>query len=109
MKKTVIFLAVLIAMGLLFCGCQGAGGDLAKGNADLMSKNYDGAIANYTKAIQADPKNAEEYFQRAKAYNFKDETEKAKADFKKVVELSPDSEHGKKAKQMLNKLSAGGQ
>jgi tetratricopeptide (TPR) repeat protein len=74
-----------------------------------MSKNYDSAIANYTKAIQADPKNAEAYFQRGKAYNFKDETEKAKADFKKVVELTPDTEQGKKAKQLLNKLSAGGQ
>ncbi|MCE1245397.1 MAG: tetratricopeptide repeat protein [Firmicutes bacterium] len=108
MKKALMFLAVLAGACLLFCGCQGAGNDMAKGNADLMSKNYDSAIANYTKVIQADPKNAEAYFQRAKAYNFKDEVEKAKADFKKVVELSPDSEQGKKAKQMLNKLSSGG-
>jgi len=52
-------------------------------------KEYDKAIADYTKAIQIDPKFASAYSNRGSAYGMKGEYDKAIADFNKAMELNP--------------------
>ena len=55
-----------------------------KGKGDL-----DGAIADYTKAIEIDPRNAEAYKNRGLALLTKGRDQEAEQDFKKAIELDP--------------------
>lgn len=107
MKKTiaigVMVLAVLFMVMASGCG-EGAGSHVAKGNADMLSKNYISAVKNYDRALKIDPKNVEALFQRGRAYYFQGKFKEATSDFKKVMELDAKSEKGQKAKQMLNKI-----
>jgi tetratricopeptide (TPR) repeat protein len=57
----------------------------AKGARDI-----DGAIADFTKAIEANPKYAEAYYYRGLARHAKRDLDGAIADFTKAVELKPD-------------------
>lgn len=52
-------------------------------------KDYERAIADFTKAIEIDPKFAVAYFNRGVAFGSLGEIEKAEADFKKAYELDP--------------------
>ena len=102
-KKTVVLL--LLVLVLFAVGCdESSSGYVNKGNAKQLSKQYDKAIQDYTKAIELDGKNADAYFQRAKVYNLQGKTQKAIDDFKVVVQLDPKGEKGKKAKQMVEEL-----
>ncbi|MER3447202.1 MAG: hypothetical protein C4291_10325 [Candidatus Dadabacteria bacterium] len=51
---------------------------------------YDQAIYNYTKAIEANPRDAQAYYHRGVAYYNKGQYDKAIADFNKAIELNPD-------------------
>jgi len=51
-------------------------------------KEYDKAIADYTKAIRIDPKFASAYSNRGSAYGMKGEYDKAIADYTKAMELN---------------------
>ena len=62
--------------------------------------DYDGAIVDFTKAIQLNPRSEAAYFARAKVYDRKTSqkgnldkaaADKAFADFTKVIELNPKS------------------
>lgn len=106
-KVITALLAIIILIGL--AGCQESSqGYVNSGNSKQLSKQYDAAIKDYTKAIEMDGKNTEAYFQRAKVYNFKDDKKNAIKDFQTVVELDPKGEKGKKAKQMVDELKQGG-
>ena len=52
-------------------------------------KDYDGAIENYTKAIELNPNDAIAYNNRGNAYCNKGECDKAIADYNKAIELDP--------------------
>ncbi len=58
-----------------------------KGKACLEKHDYDAAIDAFTEAIRLDPENAEAYWNRALAYNTKDEKAKAGEDFARAKEL----------------------
>ena len=60
-----------------------------RGSAYFKKKNFDAAIADYTKAIDANPKYVEAYGNRGNAYNEKDEYALAIADYNKAIELAP--------------------
>ena len=51
--------------------------------------DYDRAIADFSKAIELDPKDAETYFNRGYAYGHKGDYDRAIADFSKALELDP--------------------
>ncbi|CAL1696240.1 unnamed protein product [Somion occarium] len=61
----------------------------AKGNSFMSSKNYDEAIASYTKAIELDPTNAVYYSNRAAAYSSKGSHDEAVLDADKAIEVDP--------------------
>lgn len=68
---------------------RSAAGYLSRGNARWKKGNLDGAIADYTKAIQLDPNFADAYLNRGAARNLKDDSEGAMADYSKAIELDP--------------------
>lgn len=60
-----------------------------RGNAHYDKGEPDLAIADYTKAIELDPKDAQPYFNRGLAYVKKREPDPAIADFTNAIELDP--------------------
>jgi tetratricopeptide (TPR) repeat protein len=98
-KAFFVVLAACAAMGLVFVGCastpqideQGSQAALKAGNDLYNQDKYDEAIAQFTKAIQMNPNNAEAYQKRAWAYSDKQEPDfnAALADSNKFVELAP--------------------
>jgi tetratricopeptide (TPR) repeat protein len=62
------------------------------------------AIDYFTKAVTLDPSYADGYFQRALTYFGVQKMAEAKADFKKVIELSPNSPQAQTAKQALDSM-----
>jgi hypothetical protein len=71
--------------------CQSSAADqyFQQGNAAFKSGHYDEAIANYTKVIQINPKDAAGYSNRGVAYAIKHLYDKAFADLNKALELDP--------------------
>ena len=63
------------------------GGYYKRGFYKDNSKDYDGAIEDYSVAIIQCPDYAYAYLGRADMYRMKGETEKAEADYRKVIEL----------------------
>ncbi len=47
----------------------------------MVKGDFDKAIADFSEAIRLDPKDADAYFNRGRAYEKKGETERARADF----------------------------
>jgi tetratricopeptide (TPR) repeat protein len=62
----------------------------SRGNAYYDKGLYDQAIADYTKAIEWSPVNADVYFNRGVAYSQERLYDQAIADFTKVIALKPD-------------------
>lgn len=65
-----------------------------RGIADIRQKDYKAAIADFTEAIrldkrQADPRQADAYFWRGRAYRWSGNSEKALADFSQSILLNP--------------------
>src|SRR5437667_9864535 len=60
-----------------------------RGNAKGAAGDLDGAIADYTHALQLDPKLAEAYYNRGNAKRDKDELDGAIADYNRAIELNP--------------------
>jgi lipoprotein NlpI len=59
------------------------------GNAKVAKGDLDGAIADYSSAIQADPKYANALLMRGGIKQVKGDVEGASADYNKVIELNP--------------------
>jgi tetratricopeptide (TPR) repeat protein len=51
-------------------------------------KDFDGAIADYTRAIGIDPQNAAAFNNRGNAYDAQGELDKARGDFDRAIELN---------------------
>jgi tetratricopeptide (TPR) repeat protein len=93
-KKLLVFVVVLIAAGL-FAGCATTGNPAweyyARGNEAYGEKDWDRAIAWYTRAIGENSSNIESaYIWRGHAYEKKGEIEKAIADFSEAIRINPD-------------------
>jgi tetratricopeptide (TPR) repeat protein len=59
------------------------------GVAWYQKKDYDKAIADYSKAIEINPKSDEAYYNRGNAWYDKGDYTKAIADYTKVIEINP--------------------
>jgi PQQ-dependent catabolism-associated CXXCW motif protein len=55
----------------------------------IDTKQYDGAIGEFTRAINLSPTRADAYYQRGKAYVSKQAFAEARSDFDKAIALSP--------------------
>ncbi|MGI8437160.1 MAG: tetratricopeptide repeat protein [Chthoniobacterales bacterium] len=92
-----VLIALLAALILMPGSAQGArtagdpGGHTNRGVKYARAKQYDKAIEEFTKAIEAQPKDPKNYRNRALAYRLSKEPKKAAADYAKAIELSPDS------------------
>ena len=60
-----------------------------KGNEEFKKKNYTGAIGLYTEVISIDPLQDVLYSNRGLSYMNLNESEKAKIDFARAIELNP--------------------
>src|SRR3982074_2042224 len=83
--------ALLIAAnGTLQAKRKGGGGDhMAKGAELAQQKQYDAAVAEFTQAIEADPKDPRTYTNRGTAYRASGKFAEAMADFSKAIEVAP--------------------
>ncbi|HEV7646446.1 MAG TPA: TonB family protein [Pyrinomonadaceae bacterium] len=63
---------------------------------DLAKKDFDAAIAVSTAAVTARPGSMDDYFARAETYRFRGDNEKAAADYRKTLQLTPDYQYAQK-------------
>jgi serine/threonine protein kinase len=63
------------------------------GSECYKKKDYDGAIQNYSKAIELNPRYAEAYSDRGNSYYMKDDYDQAFTDYNKAIELNPQLAH----------------
>jgi predicted Zn-dependent protease len=71
----------------------------------LMNKKQPAAAREYfTKVIESSPKEAEGYYYRGLATIQAGKAKEAKADLQKVIELAPDSDQAKEAKEYLKSI-----
>ena len=64
---------------------------ISQGTADFNARDYDRAIANYNEAVRLDPKSANAFRGRGKAYRDKGDHSRAIADFNEAIRLDPKS------------------
>ena len=60
---------------------------MKRGQRDLVTRDLDRAIADYTEALRIDPNHLTAYLYRARAYEEMGEDEKAEADLTRAREL----------------------
>src|SRR5205823_14031977 len=70
----------------------GAAGAMQRGIELAQQKQYDAAIAEFTKAIKENPKDPRGYANRATAYRASNRLPDAIADFSKAIEVAPNYE-----------------
>ncbi len=88
MKRSI--LCTLAFTLFLVCGCaDNAKKAFEKGVLAFQNGNFDAAIVAYTEAIRLDPKNAEAYCNRSRAYARKGDFDKAFADCNEALRLDP--------------------
>lgn len=92
MKKLITNLSLLLL--ILFCADAYAQEGLEfilKAEEFKKSRNYDAALAEYDKAIKADPKNPEFLFRKAQLYFIKKDADNAIQFFEKTVAMQKDN------------------
>jgi len=62
---------------------------MSRGLAYKANGDLDRALADYTKAIELDPKDAYAYYNRGLHYRAKGDLDHAIADYRKAIELDP--------------------
>jgi len=72
----------------------------------LNNSRPEDAITYFTKAISLQPDYVDGYYQRALTYFGVEKYEECRADFEKVLELSPEGQRAETAKQVLAQLPA---
>lgn len=88
MAKISLWVALLLAMSnYAFCG--EAAVHLNRGVEKFQNGDFDGAIADYSKAIELKPNDALGYYNRGIAKNAKKDSDGAIADYDKAIELNP--------------------
>src|SRR5947207_7713732 len=83
---------LLVSLGENFAAERGASGHNTRGTELAQAKQYDAAIAEFTKAIQESPKDPLGYTNRGSAYRGSGRLPEAQADFTKAIELAPNDE-----------------
>ncbi|GEM_PF-4571553 len=86
-----ILVFVIMATGVACSGNSGEAGKHEKSAAEASARNdWSGAIVEYSKAIELDPKSDRAYEGRGIAYRESKQWDKAIADFTRAVEIAPD-------------------
>jgi tetratricopeptide (TPR) repeat protein len=70
--------------------CQKALDYYSKGNCKKLLNDYNGAISDFTKAIQYNPNFAEAYYRRGNTRVLLNDNEGALSDYDKAIELNPE-------------------
>ena len=70
------------------------GGPLGQGVESAKNKDYEKAIEEFTKAIEAEPHDAKNYFNRATAYRGLNKLSGSVRGFSKAIELAPQEARG---------------
>jgi tetratricopeptide (TPR) repeat protein len=100
-NRQVFALVITSLAATLLVSCAGTpeGGERTLSDAEILMKKGDGyyfndrhneAVREYTAALAADPRSAGAHRNRGYAWLALRETEKAKADFDRAVEIAPD-------------------
>jgi TonB family protein len=63
--------------------------ELKKNQPELAKKDFDSAIAISTRAIATRPGSMDDYYYRAQTYRLRGDNEKAAADYRKTLQLTP--------------------
>ncbi len=80
--------AIILTGFLNFVGCSN--NHFLRGLRLLgEAKDYDGAIAEFTQAVESNPKSEGAYWGRGTAYHIKGDYDRAIQDFNKAIELNP--------------------
>src|SRR5258707_15812460 len=95
MKKHIIFKGIILffiftAPCLLFS--QTADDYFQKGNSELLNKNYNAALADFSDCLGLQPDYTDAYYKRGHTYYDMGQFEKAIADLSKAIELKHDYE-----------------
>src|SRR6266513_6475299 len=84
-----LFLVSVVAAQPTKSAPRSAAGYLSRGNARWRKGNLDGAISDFTKAIELDPNSADAYYSRCAVRQTQNDVEDAIADYSKAIELNP--------------------
>ncbi len=84
-----IFILLFALFPVINACCQTIEEHIKNGNAKHELKDYRGAIADYSKAIQLNPKFIKAYYLRGVAKAEMQDYNGAIADFSKIIELNP--------------------
>lgn len=83
----VALIGIIVVVGAH--GCKEAKDYYNRGIARLEKGEHDGAILDFTKAIEKNPRFANAYFYRGRAYLGKGEFDQAISDLNKAIEIDP--------------------
>lgn len=89
-----MFKRIIQIMGIGAClflvGCEKTAVDFfSRGNAHSNKGQYDQAIADFSKAVEINPRFAEAYYNRGNAYRAKREYKEAILNYTKAIEINP--------------------
>ena len=89
MKRSVPLFLILALIGCASAPAprvSKAYGDLGKAKL-VLNEDYQGAVTDFTRAIEFNPKDAQLYMLRGMAYRKQGDQESANADFKRAISL----------------------
>ena len=92
--KLIVALGAIFAVSLAVSPSANAADNpfIKSGNAKYLQGDYDGAIADYSRAIELDPDDAAAYYNRGNAKSELDDYHGAIADYSRAIELDPEIE-----------------
>jgi tetratricopeptide (TPR) repeat protein len=88
----IVSISSLLAVPTTADAARDPGGHTARGVKYTRKKQYDKAVEEFTKAIEAQPNDAKNYSNRALSYQLSGKLAEAKADYTKAIDLIPSSD-----------------
>ncbi len=90
MKRIYVITSLVMLLCLASCS-QTAEEYTSRGESKAVSEDYNGAIADFSKAIEIDPNNVRSYFGRGLAKAQLADYKGALVDYSKAIEIEPDN------------------
>ncbi|MCW8796534.1 MAG: tetratricopeptide repeat protein [Chlorobium sp.] len=85
-KRVFPFFLLILCFGFSACGPNSKNLNTS-GIEKLKNEDYEGALEDFTKAVEKDPEFAESYLNRGFVYGNRGELQEALADFNKAIEI----------------------